>query len=88
MKRVKVRVSFDVVVELCDDDNEVFAIEENSCPGTGLVGHEVYKLIEECWESNVCLFCSTERNGENKILEVTHVPGNPSWKKPVDKESK
>ncbi len=77
MKRVTVRCSFTVVVELRDDYDEHFVVEENSCPGTGLVGAALTELMAAHEAASTCWACAAQ--GENEILSVEHVPGEPSW---------
>lgn len=69
MKKGKVRVSFDVEIEMDDEafERRHFIIEENDCPGTGKVGLAVRELVEKNYESGTCLICAA--NGENKIIE-------------------
>jgi hypothetical protein len=43
-----------------------FQIEENGCPGTGVVGAAFDSIYEECKEASVCWACNLR--GQNKIL--------------------
>jgi len=67
MKKVKVQVSFFVEVELDDEGYERrhFILEDNGCPGTGIIGKAVTDLVNE--ESDTCWAC--RHQGENKIIE-------------------
>lgn len=62
------RCSFVVEVELPDDADEIFMIEENGCPGTGVVGNAVEKLSIKHDESEFCEYCNCE--GKNEIVSV------------------
>lgn len=68
-RKVLVRCSFEVEVEfdasMTDHDIE-FAIEENSCPGTGSVGAAVSTLFYKNEASGCCEFCAAQ--GENKLV--------------------
>ncbi len=58
-----------VVMECPDDDEDYyteFAIEENSCPGTGIVGRTLENLIRASNEGAWCWACTF--NGTNKIV--------------------
>jgi hypothetical protein len=57
-----------VEIELPDDADEEFYVEDNSCPGTGLVGIAVRELVEAQIHSVSCLFCAA--NGKNKIVHT------------------
>jgi len=57
MKKVRVRVTFDIDVEVQEGDHTLFMIEENSCPGTGVVGAAIEKAIMEAEEGNYCWAC-------------------------------
>lgn len=71
MKKVTVAATLIVEVMLEDDDNEVFIIEDNGCPGTGIVSIAIDKLMEKYANSNVCEMCNA--GCENKILKVEKV---------------
>ena len=70
--KVKVRCSFVVEVELPDDANPYFEIEENGCPGTGVVGLAVDQLFERHNNSDVCELCAAQ--GENAVIEIDGKP--------------
>lgn len=72
--KVRVRVSFEVEIEVDGDparDDLSFDIEDNHCPGTGLVGNAVQDLIERNIGSDSCLMCP---HGKNEIISVDGVP--------------
>jgi hypothetical protein len=67
---VRVRCSFEIDVEFEDDtadDLIHFMVEENSCPGTSIVGSALEKLIADSDKSRICWACPT---GKNEILEI------------------
>jgi len=65
---ILVEVKLFVPIEIPDDPeyDMHFDIEENHCPGTGIVGVAIIKMIEECKRKNVCWACNFR--GENKII--------------------
>ena len=66
---VKVRCTYEIEVELKDDDDDpYFHIEENSCPATGVVGGTLDKLIEHHDNNGTCWACAC--SGKNEILEI------------------
>lgn len=64
--KVKVQVTLFVDVEIPDDANARFQIEENSCPGTNVVGAAILAAIEQGDETSTCWACTL--GGENKII--------------------
>lgn len=66
--KVIVQCTLIVEVELNSPDPE-FAIEENSCPGTGVVGRAIDDAIAEGEKNSTCWACNL--HGTNKILEIT-----------------
>ena len=68
MKQI-IKVTLYVPVDLPDDEdyNASYDIEENHCPGTGIVGAAIQKMIDECEEKSTCWACSL--NGTNEIIE-------------------
>lgn len=68
MQKVKVRVTLELEVEIPPDTDYdvVFDIEENHCPGTGLVGAAIQQAIAEHTKNNTCWGCAL--NGKNEIL--------------------
>jgi hypothetical protein len=68
MKR-KVKCSFVIEVDVPDDpDYDVyFDIEDNHCPGTGLVGAALRKHIEEHDLIRNCWACAL--GGTNEVVE-------------------
>lgn len=71
MTTVRVRCTFEIDVPVPDDwDDEMihFDIEENHCPGTGLVGGALEDAIEDGDKRGLCWACA--RSGKNEILEI------------------
>jgi len=68
-KKVKVMCTFFVEVELDEDEykRRHFIIEDNGCPGTGVVWHELNKVMDECDEQGICWACML--GGQNRIIE-------------------
>lgn len=68
MKKINVRVTFTIPVEIPDDKNydEIFDLEENHCPGTGIVGAAIDKHIKQFDKDNFCWACAL--NGKNEIV--------------------
>jgi hypothetical protein len=63
MKTIRVKCTFIIPVDVPDDYynddfTPEFDIEENHCPGTGIVGAALDKLIEEHNKSSTCWACS------------------------------
>jgi hypothetical protein len=65
--RALVQCTLEVWVE-CGLEDQRFRIEENSCPGTGIVGAAIDSAIADGEENGVCWACNL--NGRNKILRV------------------
>ncbi len=70
---VKVRCTYVIEVDLPDDyaadEHELrFRIEENGCPGTGVVGAEFDKVYQEGEAGSWCWACNLQ--GENKVIEI------------------
>jgi hypothetical protein len=62
-----VQCTLEVEVELPDDSADPeFTIEDNSCPGTGMVGSAIDSAIEYGQDHGVCWACNLK--GRNKIL--------------------
>ncbi len=82
MKRVKVLCSFFVEVEMTDDEyaRRHFIIEDNGCPGTGVVGAAFEKAVEEHDEAGACWACAL--NGQNRIV---HDGSEPCRHTPMEK---
>ena len=68
MKKIQVKVTFTIPVEVPDDEDydASFDIEENHCPGTGLVGMAIDKAIEEGNKNGICWACKL--GGKNEIV--------------------
>lgn len=71
MRKLLVECKFIVPVEVPDSYDAEFNIEENSCPGTGLVWLSLKQLIEHHQQNHTCWACALQ--GTNKIIkEVKH----------------
>lgn len=62
MKTINVKCTFIIPIQVEDDYykdgfTEEFDLEENHCPGTGLVGVAIDTLIRECGEQDICWAC-------------------------------
>lgn len=66
---IKVKCTFTIPVEVPDDaDYSVkFAIEENGCPGTGVVWAALQDHIEKHDKESTCWACALQ--GKNEIVE-------------------
>lgn len=69
MKEIKVKCTFVIPVQVPDDEDydAYFDIEENHCPGTGIVGAAVDAHIEKMNESNFCWACALQ--GKCEIVD-------------------
>lgn len=70
MKKIKVKVTFTIPVEVPDDVegyDEVFDIEENHCPGTGIVGMAIDQHIKEFGKNSMCWACALD--GKCEIVD-------------------
>lgn len=78
-RRILVECKFEIWVDYADSDNDpYFDIEDNHCPGTGLVGSAVDACMEEHEAQPTCWACAL--NGSNKILEIETYMGEPFYK--------
>lgn len=72
MKIITVKCTYEIDVEVEDEYVEdgfmYFDIEENHCPGTGIVGAAFDKKREEHDETSTCWACALK--GENKIISI------------------
>jgi hypothetical protein len=66
--KVKILCSYTLEVEIPDDVNPWFYIEDNGCPGTGAVGLKLGQVVDEHDQNSTCWACACD--GENKILEI------------------
>lgn len=74
MKIVDVEATIKLTVAVPDDYSKemiLFVIEEEGCPGTGLVGRKLKQLIED---SNVTQYCWACPDGHNKVLAIDGIP--------------
>lgn len=69
MTTIYVRCTLVVPIEIPDEIDAEFVIEKNGCPGTGLVGATIDKVIAESDKDGCCWACRLA--GENKILTDT-----------------
>ena len=69
MKKILVKITLEVPVEIPEDEDydEVFDIEENHCPATGLVGMALEKIMDKHNADSSCWACAL--NGKNEIIE-------------------
>ena len=60
MKKIIVKCTFEIPIEVPEDSdyNEIFDIEENHCPGTGIVGEAFDKNYEEKTKNHFCWACA------------------------------
>lgn len=67
--KILVKCTFVIPVEVPDDpDYSVhFDIEDNHCPGTGLVGSALDEIMEKHREKSTCWACALQ--GKNEIIE-------------------
>lgn len=66
MRRFLVECKYELVVELHDDADPEFVIEDNACPDTGPVGQALNELAEEHEEHRTCWACAAK--GKNRII--------------------
>lgn len=82
-RKVKVRCTFTIEVEVPiwateeDEYNPYFDIEENHCPGTGIVGGALTRHIEKHEANSTCWACALQ--GTNEILEIDGEPVKPKY---------
>lgn len=68
-RKVKVQCALTVEIEVPSgwtDEDIRFSVEENSCPGTQIVGAAIEAAIRRGKENGVCWACSLQ--GTNKII--------------------
>lgn len=70
--KLLVKCTLFVTVEIDDDSDPQFMIEENSCPGTGSVGAAIDAAMEHAKEKSVCWSCNLR--GKNQIVEIDGKP--------------
>ncbi len=66
---VRVKCTLFVDIELSDGCDAEFAIEENSCPGTGPVGAAINAAIKHGEANGVCWACNL--HGKNEIESIS-----------------
>jgi hypothetical protein len=66
--KIKVRCTLIVEIEAPDDPeyDAEWDIEENHCPGTGLVGSAIDAVMGEAEDKRVCWACNLQ--GKNEII--------------------
>jgi hypothetical protein len=66
--KVKVRCTFVIEVDVPDENADIasFMIEENGCPGTGVVWSALSDHMEAHDEAGTCWACALE--GKNEIV--------------------
>jgi hypothetical protein len=59
-KEIKVKVTFTISIQVPADESydETFDIEENHCPGTGIVGAAIDEHIKKMDEKGFCWACA------------------------------
>lgn len=69
MKKIKVLCQVIVEVELSDEayQRRHFIIEENGCPGTGVVGAAIDQAIADGDDTSLCWACKL--SGNNMIIQ-------------------
>ncbi len=78
--KVRVQCTLLIDVEYPDDTaHPDFMIEENGCPGTGLVGSAIDRVIEDGEKRGVCWACNLM--GENKIIAIDDVEVDTEYRK-------
>ena len=67
---MKLLVKCTLLVPIEVPDNEDYSphfdIEDNHCPGTGIVGRAIQDVMEECERKRICWACKLQ--GENLIV--------------------
>jgi hypothetical protein len=80
-RKVKVRCTFTIVVDVPvwateeSEYNPYFDLEENHCPGTGIVGSALDAHIARHEAASTCWACALQ--GKNEILEIDGEPVKP-----------
>lgn len=66
MKTIKVKCTFTIPIEIPDDPeyNATFDIEENHCPGTGIVGAAIDARIKYAEKNGICWACGLDDSCE------------------------
>lgn len=78
-RKVLVKCEFEIEVEFdeerygkLDDYDILFRIEENSCPGTNIVGSTLDQHIQKFEDNGYCWACALK--GSNTVLAIDGVP--------------
>lgn len=71
MNKIRVLCQFIVELEMTDEDyaRRHFIIEDNGCPGTGVVGAKIVEMMDKSDDTGLCWACAAE--GTNKIVSDT-----------------
>lgn len=72
--KLMVKCSYYIEVEVPDNSNYKYNVEENSCPACGPVGKALLKVQEAASLSfqDSCWACACK--GENKIVSINGIP--------------
>jgi hypothetical protein len=75
MKTLLVKCTFEIPIEVEDnyydeDFTPDFDIEENHCPGTGVVGAAFDEIYKRSDENSVCWACALK--GKNEIIDYDY----------------
>ena len=87
MRKVKVRCSYTIEIEVREDLDPIFYAQENGCPGTGAMGAELERIMDEADKENVCWACGPAQ-GECKVLAVDGVLVNPMMNGDVEAQAR
>lgn len=69
---VECKLMVEVEVDFDNPDVIEFSIEENSCPGTGIVGAKIDEVMEKAAKGRVCWACNLR--GQNRIVSINGQP--------------
>lgn len=71
--KVLVECSFQIEVEVDDKYSSVeFQIEDNGCPGTGVVNSKLMAHMADCEKRSICWSCAL--GGESKVIKIDGKP--------------
>jgi len=58
--KLRVRCTFEIDVDVPDDEDydAIFDIEDNHCPGTGIVGAALERVMADHEETRTCWACA------------------------------
>lgn len=69
---LRVRCTIEVDVKVPNDRDPEFDIEENHCPGTGVVGSAIEREMTYHEVEGTCWGCAAQ--GKNEIIAVNGIP--------------